>query len=85
VKRDPEHFGGREMDLVYIARRLKDALRLEEALTAAGVDYAVETGEYLGGVIFKRKLTGAFFYVVPEALEAARQAMTEAGFEPFSG
>jgi hypothetical protein len=83
VKRDPEFFGDREMDLVYIAKRLKDALRLEETLTAGGIDFAVETDEYLGGFIFKRKLTGAFFYVLPESLEAAHQKMTEARFRPF--
>lgn len=83
MKRDPEFFGDREMELVYIAKRLKDALRLEEALTKADVDFAVEADEYLGGFIFKRKLTGAFFYVLPETVESAHRTMTEAGFRPF--
>lgn len=72
------------MDLVYIAKRLRDALRLEKALTEAGVDFAVEADEYLGGVLFKRKLVGAFFYVLPESVDAARRAMTAAGFEPYA-
>ena len=85
MKRDPDYFGDRDMDLVYIAKRLRDALRLEASLTAAGIDFAVEADEYIGGFLFKRKLTGAFFYVTPEAVEAAHRAMTEAGFEPFAG
>lgn len=84
MKRDPEFFGDQELDLVYIAKRLRDALRLEEALTEAGVDFAVEADEYVGGVLFKRKLTGAFFYVLPEALETARRTITEAGFQPYA-
>jgi hypothetical protein len=84
VKRDPEFFGDQEMDLVYIAKRLRDALRLEEALTEAGVDFAVEADEYLGGFLFKRKLTGAFFYVLPESLDRAHQTMRATGFEPYS-
>lgn len=83
MKRDPEFFGDQELDLVYIARRLRDALRLEEALTEAGVDFAVEADEYVGGVLFKRKLTGAFFYVLPESLDRAHQTMRATGFEPF--
>jgi hypothetical protein len=83
VKREPAFFGDHEMDLIYIAKRLKDALRVEEVLTAARVDFAVETDEYIGGFLFKRKLTGAFFYVLPESLETALATMREAGFRPF--
>jgi len=82
LRRDPEHFGDQEMDLVYIAKRLRYALKLEEALTAAGLDYAVETDTYLGGVIFRGQRTGAFFYVLPEDLERCHAAMREAGYRP---
>ena len=55
------------MDLVYIAKKLQEALRLESAFTESGVDYAVETDKYSGGVIFRSERVGAFFYVLPEA------------------
>lgn len=84
MKREPEFFGEGELDLVYIAKRLKEAMRLEELLTAAGLDYAVEADEYLGGFLFKRKLTGAFFYVPPESREGAHAAMLAAGYKPYS-
>lgn len=69
MRRDPEYFGDCEMDLIFIAKRLKDALRLEELLTQAAVDYAVETDTYQGGVVFLSERTGAFFYVLPDALD----------------
>ena len=68
------------MDLVYIAKKLKEALRLESAFTESGVDYAVETDQYSGGVIFRSERTGAFFYVLPETRDQARQVMQQHGF-----
>jgi hypothetical protein len=75
MRRDPDYFGDQEMELIYIAKRLKDAMRVEELLTEAGIDYAVEADTYQGGVIFLRQRTGAFFYVLPEAMERAREVV----------
>lgn len=80
MKRDPDFFGDAELDLLYISKRLKDALRLEAALTESGIDYAVETDTYSGGVIFRSERVGAFFYVLPEALEAATEVMRRNNF-----
>lgn len=80
MKRDPDFFGEAELDLLYISKRLKDALRLESALTESGIDYAVETDTYSGGVIFRSERVGAFFYVLPEALESATEVMRSHGF-----
>jgi len=68
------------MDLVYIAKKLREALRLESAFTESGLDYAVETDKYLGGVLFRSERVGAFFYVLPEAAPAARDIMQRHGF-----
>jgi hypothetical protein len=80
MRRDAEFFGEHEMDLVYIAKKLQEALRLESLFTEAGVDYAVEPDKYSGGVIFRSERVGAFFYVLPEAAEQARVVMRENGF-----
>jgi hypothetical protein len=80
MRRDPDFFEDREMDLIYIAKKLREALRLETALTESGIDYAVETDKYSGGVIFRRERVGAFFYVLPEAADQARRIMQEQGF-----
>ncbi len=69
--------------MVYVAKKLNDALRLEEVLTGAGFDYLVETDTYRGGVLFVSERVGAFFYVTPSDDPAARAAMHRAGFEPY--
>jgi hypothetical protein len=83
MKQEPSFFEGSEPELVYIAKRLKDALRLESILTAAGVDYGVEADHYRGGVIFPSNRVGAFFYVRPEAAEATRRIMVANGYRPY--
>lgn len=83
MRREAEFFGDQELDLVFIAKKLRHAVALEEALTKAEVDYAVEVDEYQGGVIFRTTRQGAFFYVLPDRLEQARQVTRDAGFTPF--
>jgi hypothetical protein len=82
MKREADYFEGVEPELIFVAKRLRDAIRLEAALTAAGVDYAVEPDEYEGGIIFRSRRVGAFFYVRPEAREAAVAVMLENGSVP---
>jgi hypothetical protein len=83
MRREPEFFDNRELRLLFMARRLRDALRLEELLTHSGIDYCVETGNYEGGVIFRRELTGAFFYVDPGDLVRSQQLLMENRFKPY--
>jgi hypothetical protein len=83
VRRDPEFFGEAELDLVYMARRLRDALRLEALLTEAGVEYLVETGPYTGGFLMRRELTGAFFYVAPSDLARTRDVLLANRYKPY--
>ena len=80
MRRDADFFEDRELDLIYIAKKLKDALRLESVLTEAGIDYAVEPDQYVGGVIFRSERVGAFFYVAPESAELVREVMHRNGF-----
>jgi hypothetical protein len=80
MRQEADFFGDREMDLVYIAKKLREALRLESAFTESGVDYAVESDKYLGGVLFRSERVGAFFYVLPEAATQAREVMEQHGF-----
>jgi hypothetical protein len=83
MKQDATFFEGKEARLIYIAKRLRDALRLEALLTAAGVDYGVEADHYTGGIIFRSQRVGAFFYVLPDTVEAAHRAMRAAGYRPY--
>lgn len=83
MKQPAEFFGDRELALIYIAKRLKDALKLEAALTAAGFEYLVEADRYRGGFLFVSERVGAFFYVVPEDEDRARALLRGQGWKPF--
>lgn len=83
VKQDPSYFDGKDPVLVYIAKRLNDALRLEGLLTEAGVDFGVEADEYRAGVVFRTVRAGAFFYVLPETVEAAHSLLRRNGYNPY--
>jgi hypothetical protein len=83
MKQDAAFFEGKDPVLIYIAKKLKEALRLEAALTEAGIDYGVEADEYRGGVIFRNARVGAFFYVLPGTVDAAHGAMQRRQFVPY--
>jgi hypothetical protein len=83
MKQDASYFEGRTAVLVYIAKKLRDALRLESLLTEAGIDYGVEADEYRAGVVFRTNRAGAFFYVLPETVEAARGVMLADAYKPY--
>ena len=83
MKQDAAFFGEGRAELVYIAKKLDDAIRLESILTAAGIDYGVEADNYRGGIVFQSERVGAFFYVLPEALEATQHIMRENGYKPL--
>jgi hypothetical protein len=68
-----------------MARRLPDALRLEKLLDDNEVDYLIETAMYTGGLLMRRELTGAFFYVAPEQLESAREILVANRYRPYDG
>jgi hypothetical protein len=84
MRREPDHFGDQELALIYIAKRLKDALHLEKMLTDAGLDYLVEPDKYSGGIIFQSQRVGAFFYVAPGDEGAAKDALSRNGFKPYA-
>ena len=70
--------------LVYIAKKLKEALAIEKLFTEAGLEYLVEPDTYAGGIIFRGERTGAFFYVDPEDQTRARELLQSAGYKLLS-
>lgn len=88
MKIDADYFAdqprGHAPDLIFVAKRLPDAIRLESLLTGADVDFAVEPDEYHGGVIFKTTRVGAFFYVRKEARDRAVEVLLANGFTPVA-
>lgn len=83
MRRDAEFFDELELDLVYMAKRLREALKVEKLLTEGTIDYLVETGTYTGGLLMKRDLTGAFFYVAPADLERTRELLLTNRYKPY--
>ena len=83
MRREPDHFGDQDLSLIYIAKKLKEALALEKVLTEAGVDYGVEPDKYKGGIVFQTERVGAFFYVLEETLDSAQKVLTTHGYRPF--
>ena len=83
MRREADFFGEDELRLVYMARRLKDALGLEEDFSAAGVDYLVETGTYTAGFLMKRDLAGAFFYVAEKDVPSSHEVLAQTKRKPY--
>ncbi len=83
MRKEPAFFGDAALDLIYIAKKLKDALLVEQLLTDSGIDYAVETETYSGGVMFRSERVGAFFYIAPGVRDAVSPILIAAGFEPY--
>ncbi|MEX2264372.1 MAG: hypothetical protein WD696_20625 [Bryobacteraceae bacterium] len=81
MRREADFFDQREPHLLFIAKRLKEALRAEALLTGAGIDYGVETDRYIGGFVFRTERVGAFFYVPEESLDAARSLLKTSGLK----
>ena len=80
MRKEPEDFGEADLRLIHVARKLKDALRLESVLSDAGLDYVVEADEYSAGTIFRRRRVGAFFYVAVHDEPTARDLLRRDGF-----
>ena len=58
MRQEADFFEGKEPVLVYIAKRLNEALRLEAIFSNAGVDYGVEADEYKRRVHFPARAHG---------------------------
>ncbi len=82
MRREPDYFGDQELVLVYVAKKLREALKLEALLTEASVEYLVEPDRYVGGLIFRTERVGAFFYVTPDAEGTARHLLESNGYRP---
>jgi hypothetical protein len=81
MRREPEFFGETELELIIMARRLKHALAIEKILNERGVDYYLETGNYLSGLLFRTTKVGVYFYTTPQDANGARAVLEEGGYK----
>lgn len=83
MRQDPSYFDDQELVLIHIAKRLKEALAVEEHLTTAGISFCVESDEYEGGFLFRTTRTGAFFYVAATDEAGAVETLEQKGIRPL--
>ena len=81
MRREAEFFGEQELVLIYMARRLKRALAAEKLFNERGIDYFLETGPYLSGLLFRTTKVGVFFYTTSEDEVRARTLLRDGGFK----
>ena len=84
MRQQPDFFGEQELDLLYVAKKLKEALALEGLLTENGLAYLVEPDKYSGGLIFRVERVGAFIYVAPADAVQAREVLVAKGYKPYA-
>lgn len=83
MRQEADFFADRDVILIHISKRLKEALAVEELLTGLGISYAVEADQYQGGFLFRTTRTGAFFYVAEEDETRAVEALEGASIKPL--
>ena len=82
MRREPDYFEDQELDLLYIGKKLDRSQQAEALLTEAGIDYAIEIDDYIGGTIFRTTRAGAFFYVLPADFSRAANSLRSGGLDP---
>jgi len=65
---------------VFIAATLREALRVEDVLTTAGVDYFVQVEAFATSLLFGPR-QGAVFYVASGQAAYCRQRLTDEGLD----
>lgn len=83
MRREEDFFPDQELVLVYIAKRLREAKKVEDLFDAHSLDYLVEPDRYRGGVLFVRELIGAFFYLPEAMVPQGREVLFSAGLKPY--
>ena len=83
MRREPDFFGDQDLVLIYVARRLKEALAVERVLDRSALDYTVVPTPYTSGFLLRTERVGAFFYVTLATEQSARALVQEHGFKPF--
>ena len=80
MRQPAEFFDDSDVSLIHIAGTLRGALKLEKLLTEQGIDYAVETDQYVSGFFFATEKTGAFFYVLAGQADYCRALLAQHKF-----
>jgi len=76
-----DDFGDKDVSRIYLAGRLAEAKRVEEALSDNNIDYAVEVEPYVAtfAVLSFGEYGRAAFYVLAGQADFCRRVLAEAG------
>ena len=75
-----DDFAEKEVARIYLAGELAETKRVEQILSANGINYAVEVEPYVTlSLIFSSEHAGAAFYVLSGQAEFCKRALFEAG------
>jgi hypothetical protein len=69
-----------DAEQIFLARRLREARAVDDLLTHAGIDFAVEVEAYARSFLFGSIRHGAAFYVAGAEAADCRRRLREAGF-----
>jgi len=81
MRRESEFFDDQELVLVYMARRLKHSLAVEQILDENQVDYFLETGPYQSGLLFRTTKVGVYFYTTSAEAPRVRALLSSRGYK----
>jgi hypothetical protein len=77
---DIEEFEDRQSELIFIARNVREARRVEALLTEQGIDYAIALEPFLhGGIFGVITLTGLGFYALSGQALYCRELLGQQG------
>ncbi len=66
MRQPPEFFGEQDLELLYIAKKLDDAIRLEAVLDEAGAGLSRGAGQVQGRPHFPVRANRSLFHTAPE-------------------
>jgi hypothetical protein len=78
-RQDCKALRDRSLVLVFIAGSVREAERVEAALTSAGIDYCLDRVEFGQGILLSSR-AGMGFYVIEGQAPFARHELRKAGF-----
>jgi hypothetical protein len=77
LRRDPDAFGEAALALLFIAGNIHEARSAEGELTKSGIDYCLQTEEFIQGFLASTR-TGVGFYVLQSEASVARHVLEKA-------
>jgi hypothetical protein len=83
MKHKMEDFVDRELELVLVATKLKQALAVEELLDKEGLEYGLEVEQFRGGLLGLSNRTGVFFYALAGQADFCRTLLKQNGYKPI--